>query len=329
MKDKILLMEKEQDKKLSFIRNKLENIDYLLSQKNIEQQNKKAESYIFSLVNSNNLKNDDFDIYGETIHPKLLTTPRNIFNFMTATEAIFKNNMIVKVNDVEDEEFKSMLMHDSISEKGMAFREFDTDTVKIEIIVDQSNMLGDTKFNMIEIFPYITGFDIESFYVYTMQSQYTTPEMPDYLTQDIKDVGQQRFVFEEMNLYKFEFTAKLKFKNGNGKYPFGIQHLYFYNAKMSEDSFIALEVNSNNKKFYDYIYDNIIVGTAIDKFNTTCSQQDIEIYKEFTNGEFKYMIPVSTDNDPEFIVSNINQFYAKIPLVTSLKNIEFEKIILK
>lgn len=329
MKDKIFSMEKEQSKKMSFIRNKLENINYLILNRDIEQQNRKEESYIFSLVNPNNLANDDFDIYGETIHPKMLTTPRNIFNFTTATEAIFKNNMIVKVNDIEDNEFKNMLMHDSIPEKEITFREFDTDTVKIEIIVDQGNLLGDTKFNMIEIFPLITGFDITSFHIYTMQSQYSTPELADYITQDIKDVGLQRFVFEEMNLYKFEFTVKLKFKNGNGRYPFGIQHLYFYNAKLSEESFIALEVKSNNKKFFDYIYDNIIIGTDIDKINTTCSQNSIEAYKEFANGEFKYPIAVSTDNNPEFIVSNINQFYVKIPLSRSLKNIEFEKIILK
>ena len=329
MKDRILSIEKEQSQKMSFIRNKMESIDYMIRNKKITNQNKKEESYIYSLVDPYYLANDDFDIYGETIHPKLLTTPRNIFNFTTATEVIFKDNVIVKVNDIEDTEFKNMLMHDSIPEKGMAFREFDTDTVKIEIIVDQGNLLGDTKFNMVEIFPHITGFDITSFYVYTMQSQYTTPELPDVITQDIKDVGLQRFVFEEMNLYKFEFTVKLKFKNGNGKYPFGIQHLYFYNAKMSEDSFIALEVNSNNKKFFDYIYDNIIIGTAIDKINTTCSQESIEIYKEFADGEFKYPIAISTDNNPEFIVSNINQFYVKIPLITSLKNIEFEKIILK
>ena len=329
MKNKILSMEKEQAKKISFIRNKLENIDYLLYNKEIEQQNKKDESFIYSLANTNHLENNDFDIYGETIHPKMLTTPRNIFNFTTATEVIFKDNVTVKLNGEEDEEFKNMLMHDSIPEKKMAFREFDTDTLEFEITVDQTNLLGDTKFNVVEILPHICGFDIDSFHVYTMQSQYTEQEMPDVITQTIKDVGQQRFVFDEMNLYKFVFVVKLKFKNGNGKYPFGIQHLYFYNAKLSEESFAVLKIQSNNKRFFDYIYDNIIIGTSIDRLSTSCQQEDIEIYKEYAGGEFNYEIPISTDNDPEFIVSNINEFYVKIPITASLKTIEFEKIILK
>lgn len=330
IKNKFVSLEKEQNQKLAFIRNKLEYIDHIIYNREIEEQNKKNDTYIYSLVNTDNLINDDFDIYGETIHPKMLTTPRNVFNFMTATEAIFKDNVTVYINDEEDAEFKHMLMHDSIVEKKMPFREFDTDTLKFRIEVDQSNLLGDTNFNVMEILPCIEGFDIENFYVYTMQSQYASTELPDVITQDIKDVGQQRFIFEEMNLYKIEFTIKLKFKNGSGKYPFGIHHLYFYNAKMLEDSFAILKVSSNDKKYFDYIYDDITIRTAIDKVNTTCKQEGIELYREYTDtNELKYPIKTSTDNNPEFIVANINHFYAKVPLITAFKNIEFEKIILK
>jgi hypothetical protein len=266
------------------------------------------------LANNSNVSGQ-YDSFGMTIHPKLTKTPRNILNYIGTQGVIFKNNVAVYVNEQLDDNMKYFLMHDSITNKQSILNEYDTNKLTISIQITDIG-LGDTTANMIEISPYLAGsFDIDSVDVY----EYTGID-DGTLSQrlsTVEDVGRMRIILsEKTKISKVEFEITLKYKNSDGKYVFGLRHLYFLNADFADGSYIVAKVDSDD--YISYIYDNLTVRSQYGDTATTISNEDGEIYREYSDGVLSKQLNVSTQLNPQYISSNIKSFYLKLPISTSI-----------
>lgn len=268
-----------------------------------------------------------YDIYGSTVHPKFVRTPNNIFNFSTAMGPVFKNNANVRINDVPSEKHRAILMHDSIAGKGIAFEEYDLPSIKLEVEVNVGDLLGDTQFNMIEIAPYLPGsFTIESVEVYKIQSYLMQATLPDYtLTTPINKVGACRIMMDDKyNLYKFIINISVNYKNRNGKYPFGLRHLYFYNAEFDPNSHVIAKIEKS--KYIDWVSEDITVRDQQGVYNSTCATLGTKLYMTYEGELLQYEIATSKGLAENIIARNMKELYVKQPLLRSMMSLEFKDV---
>ncbi len=271
-----------------------------------------------------------YGIYGQTIHAAFAKMPSNVFNFLTETGPIFKNNAIVEFYDKNDNEelinrdykvaYSDMLKYESDTTKNDVFKVFEKDTFTMAIQVNIGNLSGGTNFNMIEFCPYLPGsFNIEAIRIWNVDQYYTQDLDVPYksISTEYDNVGTMRIALDEkIALYRIEFDIKINYQM-NG-YPFGLRHLYFYDADMNtENDYIVLEVNKDD--YIGHVGQDIILMTPYGNINTTADQHGIEYYMFYNNGAFQ--TPLSNP-----IARNITKFYAKIPLKEPLIGIEFKDI---
>lgn len=268
-----------------------------------------------------------FDIYGSTVHPKFVREPNNIFNFSTVMGPVFKNNANVRINDVASEKQRAILMHDSIAGKGIAFNEYDSPIIKLEVEINVGDLLGDTQFNMIEIAPYLPGsFTIESIEVYKIQSYLTQATFPDYtMALPINKVGACRIMMDaKYSLYKFVMNITVNYQNRNGKYPFGLRHLYFYNAEFDPDSHVIAKIEKS--RYIDWVSEDITVREQLGIYDSNCTSLGTKLYMAYEGGLLQYEIVTSKGLAENIIARNIKELYVKQPLIRSMMSLEFKDI---
>jgi hypothetical protein len=259
-----------------------------------------------------------FDAYGSTVHAKFIKPPINVFNLQTTENVFFRRDATVLVNSQSADRFNSMLEHENSPTKIMFFEEFQTDTLNIEINVDRNASLGSTRFNMIEISPFLPGsFDISSLEIYSINEDGTLNNTPDAYG-PIVSVGKERLLLpKKYGFFKIKMTVLLKYESSMGDsplYPFGIKHIYFYNADFYPGSFAAVPIISSD--YFSIIKDDITVITPTGKHNSTISNEGIEIYLDLVDGTLKTPVYVSTATQRNEIVKNTKKLYAKVPLST-------------
>lgn len=268
-----------------------------------------------------------YDMYGSTVHPKFVRDPNNIFNFVTSMGPVYKNNANVRINDVASDKHNSMLMHDSITGKGIAFGEYTTANIKVEVEVNVGDMLGDTTFNMIEIAPFLPGsFTINSIDVYKVQSYLTQSTLPDYsILLPINKVGACRIMMDQKySLYKFVMNITINYKNRNGKYPFGLRHLYFYNAEFDPNSHVIAKIDKS--KFIDWVSEDITVRDQSGVFASTCVAQGVKLFMSYDNNLLQYEIATSKGLNENIIARNTKELYVKKLLNSCVMSLEFNTI---
>jgi hypothetical protein len=269
-----------------------------------------------------------YDIYGSTVHPKFVKDPNNIFNFITSMGPVFKNNANVRINGTASEKYRSILMHDSIAGKSVAFGEYDTADIKLEIEVNVGDLLGDTMFNMIEIAPYLPGsFTINSIDVYKIQSYLTQSVLPAYsMTLPIHKAGACRIMMDQKySLYKMVMNITINYKNRNGKYPFGLRHLYFYNGEFDPNSHVIAKIDKN--KFIDWISEDIVIRDQLGLYESTCTSQGVKLYMVYSDGLLQYEVAPSKGLTENIIARNTKELYVKQPLFCSVISLEFADIV--
>ena len=267
------------------------------------------------IILSNTEKKGLYSEYGMTVHPHLIKTPTNIFNFMSGTGPIFKNGMTVKVNNTEDDDFKYMLMHDNISTKDFIIKEYDSSELVLDIDLGNSNGIGDMRFNMLELHPFLAGsFDISVIEIYEQEK-----EEPAHRLTNIYDVPACRLLLDEkVALKRIVFTFNLKYREpSNNHYIFGMKHLYLYNADFNDNSYVIVAIKKN--KAIEYIYNDVIVHSQYGQ-NLKTTTQDIgaEFYLDYSDGVLSRQIEVSTDSAPSYISSNNDTVYMKMPVDSCL-----------
>ena len=268
-----------------------------------------------------------YNRFGTTIHPAFVKSPHDIFNLSSVTGKIFKGNMNVRLNDTLKEEYKNMLMDDSISNKGVTFEELDTDTVTMNIEVNLGDLIGDTSFNIMEIVPYIPGsLSIESIELYTIEDAQASTSTPSFhFYREIPSIGSCRIMLDQTRkFYNLFVTFKLNFCNSNGKYPFGLKHLYFLKGDYNPDSKVVVKIEEND--YIDWVSEDIIVHDQNGVYDSTLKDEDIKLYMTYTNGALSYEIVPSHGLTQNVIPRNIKSFYASIPVKRSMTSIRFKKI---
>ena len=268
-----------------------------------------------------------FEKYGDCVHPKTVGKIGNCFNFITATGAVFKNNMTEKVNGTTDEGFKSFLKHDSITGKGIFFKEYDTADLTISMNVNGTEKLGETIFNIIEFLPFMPGsFDITEARIYTVQDMLTNATAS--ITFNMDKVGQTRYIMpEDKTLAKAEFDIHINFQNGNGKYPFGLKHLYFLHATLEANSYVSAQITATGN--IDWIGDTAILRDQDTRKTISLDDKKIEAYLRIEDNEFKAALPISTIAVPSLISYTTSSFYIKMPLTNAVRSLLLKEISLR
>lgn len=276
----------------------------------------------------------NYEKYGCTVHPQFIDIPDNIFNLrvVSTNEYFFRDDVYVSISDTDEDNYnalyKNILKHDSL-EKDIVFEEYNNDNITIKITLpDSSQQLGPTTFNTIEIDPFLKGtFDILSIEIKNARNEIYPIELMQNDTL-IGDTGKIRIALSER--YNFqEITIKCKvnysFESANGTvYPFGIKHLYFYNANFNQYS---VSTKSSDKQAESYIickYD-LPTGTELNSINqkvkvktpfgteeVLCENYGIEFYADYYNNK---LLLETSELDENSFPGNFTSFYIKVPLI--------------
>jgi hypothetical protein len=271
--------------------------------------------------------NNKYDSYGSVVHASFIKEPVNVFNLkVTGTgEVFFRDDMKVTVNGQTDDKYKSILKHESLT-RDIFFEELTSPDVNITIETLEANkMLGPTRFNMIEIDSFLNGsYDITEMNIYSLNADgtmNTTPAKYSY-----PDVGKLRAILpEKVSFYKIEMKIKLKYKtkkNDIDIYPFGIKHLYLYDADFQPESYAILTLESD--KNIASVHEDIRVKDTAGVRASTFTEEGIEVFVDNNNGVLDTPVPTSTANQLNIIARNVNILYVKIPLIgKALIGLEF------
>lgn len=267
-----------------------------------------------------------FDQYGYTIHPKIKSSI-DIFNLKllssdnTVGRTMFKRAVKCKVNDVENDDYINILMEDNVVDKKIIFDELKEDTIVIEYEIDNQVSIGTSRFNMIEIDPYISGsLDIQSIECYNLDTIGNLSNTPTKIISAIDNIGKTRIILnEKIKFSKVVFTFKCNYStkvNDVDIYPFGIKHILFKEVDFLLDSFSIVELR--NSHLIDYIYNDITLYSVNGRIETTMDMYGIEIYTDYTKVLTGRIYP-STKSQVNRIPKNTKKLYLKIPLVKQNK----------
>lgn len=304
----------------------------------INYANEFIENYLNkNLVNSPNrittFGNDlggSFNQYGYVIHPKFKTNPIDIFNLKLMTgQTMFKNSLVCKVNGVEGNEdngindmYSNILVSDNSIEKKIFFEELTDRTLTIEYVLNNRVSLGMTRFNVIEIDPYIYGaYTLKGIDIYSLDEYNgTVAETPLKSISRMDNIGKTRIILDEkVKFSKVVFTFDLESvktqKNNVDVYPFGLKHIHFYEADFLEESTVIVPIVADD--YIEYIYNDIILYNSNMPIYSTTDYYGIEFYTDYINNTLTGKVYASSDAAAYRIAKNTKVLYAKVPLIWS------------
>lgn len=292
-----------------------------------------ANKILFADTNKVLEANSNYEKYGNCIHPKIVGNLDNLLNFNSAAGYIFKNSATVSINEEVKEEYIDVLKHDTILNKMPTFYQYSSDTVTLTIEFPDNPIVGSATCNAIEISPFLAGASIlkNITIITTPGTQLSNKAIVIDYDQPLEDT---RILFD--NTYSIKtmvLNFKLTFVNNLGMYPFGLRHIYLYNANFDTKN-SNIVIKNEYKNLIKYINDNIIisdqladeVGNRYSKHNTTCSEMDIKLYSHLSNGNLLYPIETHARDIVNQISRNTKVFYADIPVKKAMYSIEFLKV---
>lgn len=314
--DTIKLIKNNTNKKIKILRYEAEYMENALTTLRIKSTSSSKNLTVFD----NTLAITNHSKYGCTVLPRFKKIS-NALNVVTVdtTEAFYRDIADVSVNDVTKEEYKTIFMHDNNKDKDVFFEEISEDNseFKVSISIDKTKTIGKTTFNMIELDTFFSGsFDIKSIKIYTSDNREYFDEFTEF-----NHAGKMRITFEkEYELNKVDIIFKPNYSvevDQQRIYPFGIKHIYFYNAKYSTNSYAIAVIE--REEFIDTIKNTIEIKTPNAVRESTILNENIELYLNCEindKGEVELSSPqeVSTSQSINPIGINIKKIYAKVPL---------------
>lgn len=300
-----------------YLQNTLEEMTY---------QEKESDTFI--LLN-NNYKGL-YSSYSNIVHAYFKKEPINIFNLRAINTEVpfFRDDVIVKINDVENDYFKNILKAENVNDKEIFFEEYtdktsleeednkdpelieDKNKIVISFEVDAKKTIGISKFNMIEIDPFLyKSFDIESIKICGEENE-VIKELSN-----LTKVGKTRLILDKKYTFrKVEITIVPRYKvhKSDGTIiPFGLKHIFFYEADFRTDSYLIIKYTSD--EFIDSIKNDIKTLTPYGLIDSTIKEEGIKIYLDNNNGILENEQEPS-ENIKKPIARNLNTIYFKVPL---------------
>ena len=277
--------------------------------------------YDSKLVTFNNGVYGSFNQYGFTVHPKFKGEPIDIFNLrLMSGNTMFKNSLTCKVNGVDNEEYINLLMSDNSLEKKIIFEELKEDKLDLEYTLNSQVSLGMSRFNLIEIDPYIYGaYSISHIEIFTLsENNGIISETPIQTVYSISNIGKTRIILNEKVkfskvIFHFDLTGIKTQINNIDIYPFGLKHIHFYEADFIDNSTVIIPIRAND--YIEYIYNDIILYQAGMPIESTCEYYGIEIYTDYINNTLTGRVYTSSDAQAYRIAKNTKVLYAKVPLI--------------
>lgn len=274
-----------------------------------------------------------FSSYGQVVHAAFAKMPANIFNFITETGPLYKDNAVVEFYDKDEDgalinkdykyNYCNILKHEADASKEDVFKTYEKDTVTMAVQVNVGNLSGGTTFNMIELCPYLPGsFSIEAIRIWTIDQYYKKETLIPNISiyEPYEKLGATRiYSGKKVALYRIEFDIHILYQM-NG-YPFGLRHLYFLNTDMDTESDHVI-VKIEKSDYIDRVGQDIILMTPKGNIETTADKYGVEYYMFYDGSTLQ--TPISNP-----IARNIKTFYAKVPLKEPLIGIEFKDIQLR
>ena len=311
-KESINIIKDDLEEKIKLIKLKQDYEQYL----NTITSNNVFKEYEFNKLFCQDLNiSGDYITYGSCIHPSFITNPDNIFNFINHNEVgFFRKDVFVKINNVYEEYNNNILKHDSISDKKVFYKEFNSKNITLEIGIDKNNPLGRTVFNTIEFDPYLEGsFSIDNLTIYPRNS--TNSE--DIITiNNIKNITKERYILKEkVDFEKITMDISLNYSiniNNEYIYPFVLNHIYFYNANYKNNSKIYTKLSCD--KNISYVKDNAILKTQDGEEDISLTDEEIKLYADYVNGEYNFEIYPSYDNNIFQIPKITKDVFINMPL---------------
>lgn len=259
-----------------------------------------------------------FNDYGYMIHPKFKKTPIDIFNLKLPNgDNYFRNEIIAKINDIENAEYANLLMADNHIEKTIVFDEFDSPNISLEYVLSNAYNLGTMRFNTIEIDPYLYGaYDLTSVEIYSLDSSNNISIEPTYVYNGYSNIGRIRILLpDKLKFTKVKLNFRVNFKtqkNSIDVYPFGLKHIHFLESDFIEDSFVITEYTSD--KFVEYVMNDMILYTAQGKKEILAKDYDIEVFTNYESNTLFGKVQLSSAAGIYRIPKNTRKLYVKIPL---------------
>lgn len=272
------------------------------------------------VVFDNNLFNNGmFNQYGYEAHAKFKSNPIDIFNLSLPNGgSMFKQNVTCKVNDIQKADYVTLLQSESSMNKPIIFDEFFTDTIKIEYEIDNTLSWGASRFNVIEIDPYISGaYDLTSIECYSVTTSGSLSDIPTKTIKDITSLGKTRVILDEkIKFSKVILNFKCNFKTERDNsfiYPFGIKHILFKEADFITNSCVIVQATFDD--YVEYVYNDVTLYTINGRKETTCDYYGIEIYTTYEKNTLLNKVNLSSGAGNYRISKNTKNLFIKIPLL--------------
>lgn len=338
MTDSIYNIKNNIDKKLLIINHENEYLNYTMNNMMLKQK-EEIQGYSENaptLVLLTNNHNGLFETYSNIVHAYFKKSPINVFNLKSVNnpKSYFRDEVLVSINDIYTDYYKNILIADDNSNKQIFFEEYESkkeilknkisepiistdNQITLSIEVDKKKIIGISKFNMIEIDPYLyKSFDIDSINIYG--DDYTNPI---YTSNKLESVGKTRIILDKKYDFKkvdFKITPKYSIiKDSMEVIPFGLKHIYFFEADFRNDSYLIVEYQSN--RFIDYIENIIDVINPFNTYESSLTEQGIKIFLENNNGVLENEQEPSK-NVKKHIARNLKKIYFKVPIGNNIEN---------
>ena len=319
--NEVKFIKKDMLKKITITKYENEYLNYCLQ--NLVYNNNNYSSYLMLNNNFDGLYTE----YSNMIHPCFKSKPVNLFNLtsINSNSEYFRDELIVSINDIEKDEYKNILKSDNIEDKDLFFTEIPVektiennvtkynDSLKISIEINKDKIIGVSKFNIIEIDPFLyKSFDIEKIEIYDNDIN-----SPTITITPILKANKSRIILNEKYIFrKVIFYLKLRYKTTSFDvdtevFPFGLKHIYFLDADFRNDSYVIVQYNSND--YIDFVKNEIYKITPFGENKTSIKEEGITIFTSYENKVLEDEV-FPTENIKRSIAKNVKSLYFKIPL---------------
>ena len=319
----VYLIKNNMDSKLKVIKY---SIEYMNSKINTLNNSSFNDGCFIMLKDNKGL----YERYGDYVHAAFKSNPVNLFNVIpiNSSNIFYNDEVYVSVNGVQDDFYKNIMKDENITDKKIFFEEYEKNkTIKedtegtaylesdnkitISITLNKEKIYGINKFNIIEIDPFLMqSFDIEEINIYD-----TSDTTPSYTIKNIKNADTQRIILDKKYLFnRVDFLINPKYSvttGGKEIIPFGLKHIFFYDADFRNDSYIEIPFESEN--YIDSIEDKIILYTSNGPIEASLSEQNMKIYLDNLNGILATE-QLPSKNIENKVARNINKIYIRMPI---------------